>query len=386
MRNTNRILPFALLAASLPALAAVKGTNVGTFSAGERVSPPGFHAPEDVSRMYVKTVLPDASGRVSLPAVGDSSLIVWTMPLAPSRSGEAARVSGSLMTPAGRRFATGDEGSATLGIRRFAFDEADLGIDLPKGTHEVVHVEKAEPGLHTFDLSSTSSGALVVVAEPDSRVVLSTWAGPLSHAPGEAVTLHAELTNGGAPLAGARVTARLAAPGAPAGESIALTDAGDGSYSVRLADLPGSASGLWTVRFEVDGRDAKGVSFARTGSAGLVNEPGAARLDTASVRATFVGRGEERMLRVTARADVRTAGDYRFDVAVSRGDAAADGSREGVAWAESTDRLERGSRSFSVDVPARLVSAGADGALHVEVRLLGLDPIGVAGRTEVEVR
>jgi len=206
MRDTNRILPLALLAASLPALGATKGTNVGTFSAGERVSPPGFHAPEHVSRMYVKTVLPDANGRVSLPAVGDSSLIVWTMPLAPSRSGEAARVSGSLRTPAGRRFAAGDEGSTALGLRRFAFDEADLGIDLPKGTHEVIHVEKAEPGLHTLDLSSTSSGALVVVAEPDSRIVLSTWAGPLSHVPGEPATLHADLTNGGAPLAGARVT------------------------------------------------------------------------------------------------------------------------------------------------------------------------------------
>ncbi|HEV8267724.1 MAG TPA: hypothetical protein VGR00_05805 [Thermoanaerobaculia bacterium] len=386
MRNTNRILPLALLAASLPALGATKGTNVGTFSAGERVSPPGFHAPEHVSRMYVKTVLPDGDGHVTLPAVGDSSLIVWTMPLAPSRSGEAARVSGSLRTPAGRRFAAGDEGSTALGLRRFAFDEADLGIDLPKGTHEVIHVEKAEPGLHALDLSSTSSGALVVVAEPDSRLVLATWAGPLSHVPGEPVTLHAELTNGGAALAGARVTARLAAPGAQAGESISLTDSGNGSYSATIADLPGSAAGLWTARFEVEGRDAKGVSYARTGSAGLVNEPGAARLDASSVRATFVGRGEERVLRITARTDVRTAGDYRLDVAVSRGDAAADGSREGVAWAESTDRLERGSRSLSLEIPARLVSTGADGALHVEVRLLGLDAIGVAGRTEVEVR
>jgi hypothetical protein len=53
-----------------------------------------------------------------------------------------------------------------------------------------------------------------------------------------------------------------------------------------------------------------------------------------------------------------------------------------VAWAEGARQLERGATSISIDIPLRLV--GDPETLFLDVRLLGLDPIGVADRVTLE--
>ena len=155
---------------------------------------------------------------------------------------------------------------------------------------------------------------MVVAAEPESRIVLSTWAAPLSRQPGQPVTLRAELRDGDEPLAGARVTARLASPAGRASDAIQLTDAGNGIYTATLAELPSADAGAWQVR---------------------------------------------------------------FDAIVFRGDAA-------LAWAEVPHRVDRGSNDLVIEIPMNLIEK-AEG-LRVDVRLLGLDQIGVAGRLTLDVQ
>jgi len=341
--------------------------NVGAFAPGETYAPPAAHAPANVSRMYARTLVRAGdSATVDLPATGDSSMIVWTT------------ASARLTTPTGDVLDTTDSGSDERGLRRFRFD----------GTEQVVHVARAQAASYRLDVAvpRNASGVTVVAAEPESRLTLATWAEPLSRQPGEPVTLHAELREGGAPIADARVTARLAPTGGRGGEPVELFDdgahsdgaAGDGVYGAVLADLPQAASGLWEVRFEADGRTAAGARFARTGSGELIAEPGIARLDAASVRTERNGE----TVRVTAAADVRVAGNYRFDVIIA-GPADAKGHRAALAWGEASRTLVQGANELSVDIPASLLGSAKD--LYLDVRLLGMDTPTVAGRVGVEV-
>ena len=119
----------------------------------------------------------------------------------------------------------------------------------------------------------------------------------------------------------------------------------------------------------------------RTGSTGLVNERGGARLLPGSVRAEWTGAGDARVLRVTANAAVREGGEYRLDV-LAGGAAGPDGSRAGLAWAERSEDLAAGPTELSVDLPAALLG---DGPLHLDVRLLGLSRLGVGGRAILDV-
>jgi len=394
---TTALSAAALLAVSSPLLAAQPGVVTGTFAAGETVEAIESHAPATVSRTFVKTMAA-TGGRASLeiPATGGSGLIVWTIPVSAGRKalaraehGEAIPpVATTLRTPSGRAIVPGETGSSERGLRRFAFaaEETEaLGLSLSED-QEVLHVAEAEAGIHQLELvADASMGLTVVAAEPDSKLTLSSWAGPLSRQPGEPLTLHAELADGGSPVAGARVTARLAAPGKPAGAEIDLFDDGrhddgaanDGVYAATVAD-PGTVAGHWAVRFDAAGRDTRGNAFARTGSSGFVNESGAARL--LPVTATVVGEGADRRLRVTGAARVDVAGDYRFDVIVA-GAKAGDGARPGIGWAEATSPLATGRAPLAVEVPI----GAAAGPLHVDARLLGLDPMGVAGRMELDV-
>jgi len=352
------LLPASLFAADL----------TGTFEAGMRYEAPAEHAPAAVSRMFVRTLARGASS-LDLPAAGDGGMIIWTIPAAstPTRRPLGAR----LTTPTGDVLRQGEIGSVARGVRRFRFDSAEAGIDLPAGTHEVLHVMQTQAANYRLDVDVPAdvAGVMVVAAEPDSRITMETWLAPLSRQPGEPVTLHAELRDGGTPIAGAKVTARLAAPGSAAGAPIELADQGNGVYAATLADLPDGTAGAWQARFEADGETAAGVRFARTGRGELIAERGAARLLGDSVRVTRT----DGALRVTATADVVLAGAYRFDVIVA-GARAADGSRPALAWGEGVRRLEPGTNTLTLDLPA------ADGELQVDVRLLGLDPIGVAGR------
>lgn len=372
------------------------GTVTGSFAAGERLSAPETQAPAHVSRMHVTTVTPLAgSATVEIPVTGGSGVLVWTLPVAPA--GSDAKVASSLRAPGGRRLERGELGSSEEGIRRFAFADPELADQgLPRADEqEVLHVAKAEPGIYRLELNAPSEATAVVVvaAEPESALTLSTWAGPLSRQEGEPVTLHAELRDGAVPVLGpdVTVTARLAAPGEPAGTAVTLFDdglhgdgaAGDGHFAASVKDLPEGKAGLWTVRFEAAGRDQRGVAFARTGASGFVSEPGIARLLPGSVRATWVGDGDARALRITGQAQVEMAGDYRFDVLAGSDAKAADGTRDGIAWGEATVRLPKGKAPLVLEIPAAQI--GAAKTLHLDVRLLGLDPIGVVGRTELEI-
>lgn len=341
--------------------------NVGAFAPGEAYVPPAAHAPANVSRMYARTVprSGDSAG-VDLPATGDSSMIVWT-PL-------AAR----LTTPTGDVLDPADIGSERRGLRRFRFEG-----------QEVLHIARADAASYRMDVpvAGDAPGVTVVAAEPESRLTLSTWAAPLSRQPGEPVTLHAELREGDAAIADARVTARLAPANGRGSDPVDLFDdglhgdgaAGDGVYGAVLSELPQAVSGPWEVRFEADGRKSAGARFARTGSGALVAEPGAARLDAGSIR---IARSGE-TVRITASADVRVAGNYRFDVIIA-GPADATGRRPALAWGEASQTLALGTNELSLEIPATLLGGTKD--LHLDVRLLGLDTPTVAGRVERDVR
>lgn len=394
--------PLLVLLLAAPPLAAAGGrVTVGSFAPGETLAPLADASPESDSRTLVMTVVPDG-GRavVEIPSTGTGTLLVWVIPSrgdgqASMRAGSDANGRGletRLDTPSGRSIDSRADGGRADELRRFRienFGAEELG--LPVGARqEAIRVLAPEPGLHRLEVSSPDGAAVTIAAaELESPLVLTTWASPLSRQPGEPVTIHARLADDGSPVAGASLFARLAPERGAAGEPVTLFDdglhgdgaAGDGHYSATVADLPGFPPGPVAVRIEAEGGDARGVRFARTGSAGIVNERASARLLPGSVRAEWVGEGDARVLRVTAEAAVREGGEYRLDV-LAGGPAAPDGNRAGLAWAERTEDLGAGPAELSVDLPAALVG---EGPLHLDVRLLGLTRPGVAGRATLDV-
>jgi hypothetical protein len=326
---------------------------IGRFEPNTKYEAPAVHAPATVSRMFTRDVPRVAAhASVELPASGDSSMIIWA-------PGRGAR----LTTPTGAMLQPSDRGSVERGLRRFQLE----------GTQEVLHVMRTAAASYRLDLDvpSDSAGVTVVAAEPDSALTLSSWAAPLSRQPGQPVTLRAELRDGDTPIAGAAVTARLSSPLGRSFDAIPLIDEGNGAYAITLTELPAATPGAWQVRFDAEGATKAGVRFARTGSGELVAERGAARLGQPSVE--VVGD----LLRISAPADVAIEGTYRFDVIVAR-----DGTS--VAWAQGVRALTLGPAALSIDIP--LADVGGANGLFLDIRLLGLDPMGVAGRATLTTR
>jgi hypothetical protein len=367
MMNKTLLL---LLAISPAALAA---DLTGRFDVGTKYEEPALHAPANVSRMFVRTVARSAGAEsVDLPAVGGSSMIIWTIPARESNAPVVTR----LRAPNGAVLQPRDRGSIERGLRRFQLqpgETAEMGF--AGGAQEVVHVMTTMAASYHLDVEMPEGvpGVTVIAAEPDSAIALSTWAAPLSRQPGQPVTLHAEVRDGSAPIAGARVSARLASPSGRAFAAIELAEQADGTYSATLPELPENAPGTWQVRFEADGTNATGARFSRTGSGELVAERGAAHLG--EIRTEVVGDA----LRVRASVDVALPGAYRFDVL------AADGARNAVAWGEGVRNLTTGATELELDIPLADLGATRVEELFLDVRLLGLDTIGVAGRVTKEV-
>lgn len=361
-----------LLLALAPAALAADLT--GRFDAGTRYEEPAVHAPANVSRMFARE-LPRAAknNSVDLPAAGGSGMLIWTIPV--RRNTNGAAVTTRLHTPNGAVLDRGERGSLERGLRRFRIDSAETAeMGLPAGAHDVVHVMNAAAASYQLDVEMPDdvAGVTVVAAEPDSAIVMRTWASPLSRQPGEPITLHAELADGANAIANARVTARLASPDGKAFDAIQLVADGHGVYSATLAELPERTAGAWQVRFEADGVASNDARFARTGSGELVAERGAARLG--GIRTEIAGD----MLRVSVPADVNLAGTYRFDVLV------ADHARNGLAWGQGVRNLVTGVASLSLDIPIADLGGVAVEDLFLDVRLLGLDTMGVAGRVTRE--
>lgn len=330
-----------LLLAIAPAAFAADVT--GRFDKGTRYQELDAHAPAQVSRMFTRTV---KSSSVDLPATGGGGMIIWTIGPASVRT--------SLRTPHGATLAPEDRGSVERGLRR-----------IQDGNDKVLHVMRTTPASYSLDVDGE---ATIVAAEPDSTLILSTWAAPLSRQPGQPVTLHAELHDGETAIAGAKVTARLASPNGRTYETVALEDRGDGVYELTLTELPAQMSGAWQVRFDAEGANGRGVRFARTGAGELVAERGAARLG--GIRTEVV----DDVLRVSVPADVAVAGAYRFDVIV------ADRSGNSLAWGEGPRALTLGATTLSLDIPLADLAGVAVEDLFLDARLLGLDVMGVAGR------
>ena len=339
-----------LLSLLLLAPAAFAADVSGRFDPGTKYEAPLVHAPATVSRMFARTVprlaTNSSAASVELHATGDSVMIIVT-------SGRGAR----LTTPTGTVLRGEERASRDRGLRRFDLESTD----------EVLHVMRTTAASYRLDLDipANAPGATVVAAEPESAITLSSWAAPLSRQPGEPVTLRAELRDGDAPILGATVTARLASPRGKTFDVVTLQDAGDGTYTATLSELPAQTPGAWQVRFDAEGSTANGVRFARTGSGELVAERGAARLSTP--RLEMMGA----FLRVSVPADIAIRGNYRLDVIVAR-------NGESLAWAEGARDLTTGATTLSIDIPVEDV--GSAEGLFVDVRLLGLDEMGVAGR------
>ena len=365
----------ALLLLLAIAPAALAADQTGRFESGSKYEAPAVHAPANVSRMFVRTIERDTRTQsVELPATGGSSMIIWTIP---ARAAAQTRIHTRLITPEGATLQPRDRGSIERGIRRFHLDAAETAeMGVGGGAHDVVHVMAAAPASYQLDIDMPAEvpGVTVIAAEPDSALTLSTWAAPLSRQPGEPITLHAELLDGNARISGARVTATLASPSGKSFASIELTGQSDGTYSATLAELPEAAPGAWQVRFDADGRSTSGIRFARTGSGELVAERGAARLG--EIRAEVV----DGALRVRVPADVVLAGAYRYDVI------AADHAGNAIAWGQGNRALEIGATELSLDLPLETLGGARIEDLFLDVRLLGLDAIGVAGRVTKNTR
>ena len=380
MKNPVLLLLVALTTAPAAMAADLSADISGRFDEGTKYEAPAAHAPANLSRMYVRTL--ERTGRtdsLELPAAGGSGLIIWTVPLRQSadaiQSANAA-VKTRLRTPNGSVLQPADRGSIERGLRRFpltAEETSEMGVG--GGAHEVVHVMSTAAASYHLDIEMPRDVAAVTViaAEPDSAITLSTWAAPLSRQPGEPITLHAELRDGATGIPGARVSARLAAPNGKSFGKIDLIEQADGTYSATVRDLPENIPGAWQVRFEADGTNATGARFSRTGSGELVAERNAARLG--DIHTEVIGD----TLRVRASVDVYLEGAYRFDVL------AADGSRNAVAWAEGARQLPTGATELSLDIPLAHLGSTRVEDLFLDVRLLGLDVIGVAGRVTKDV-
>ena len=310
--------------------------------------------------------------------MSDGSLVVWTLSSSEDSGGAAASpVQALLRGPSGQALADGVQAGAV------AEAVPELGL---RGEQASLRVDGALAGTYRLELAGTGArtAVTVVAAQPESALKLTTWSGPLSRQPGQPVTVYAALTDGEAALAGANVSARFAPPAGLAGAPVRLFDdgrhgdgaKGDGVYAARVERL-GNDAGLWTVRVEASGADARGRVFARTGGSGFVTESGAARLQP-GVTARVVDGRDGRVLRVLAVADVARAGRFRLD-AIAAGAAGADGARASVGHADNTQALAAGRTRLSVDVPLT-----GDPAL-VDVRLLGMDTPGLAGRVTVDL-
>jgi hypothetical protein len=345
--------------------AAFAADQTGRFAAGTKYEEPALHAPAQVSRMFARSIPRAAANAIDIPAAGGSGMIIWTIPSRP------ASVSTRLLTPTGAVLQPSDRGSYDRGLRRFRLDSSETAeLGLPAGAHEVVHVLDAAPASYQLrvDVPDTVEGVTLMVAEPESRITLSTWAAPLSRQQGEPVTLHAELRDGDAPLTNARVTARLAAPNGRKFDAIELVETAAGVYRATFANLPVELAGPWQVRFEAEGATQDGTRFARTGSGELIAERAAARLGR--IATTVVGDA----LRITVPAEINLAGTYRYDVLL------ADGARNAVAWGEAVRTLTTGATALEIEIPLSHLGSTRVEDLFLDARLLGLDTIGVAGR------
>ena len=386
MRSFTKVLVLAAtVALAVSPLSAQ--LEVGAFPPGTVYAAPELHAPPTTSRMFSRTV---ASGgeTIDLPVTGESGVIFWALP-AEGAGAQApdSRLRSSLLTPTGQMISSDEADAAGGKLRRLRFQGEDLGIGADGASHEVIHVREAEAGIYTMRLEGMRQRPVtVVVAEPESRLVLRSWAAPLSRQPGQPVRLFAELRQGDEPLTGSRVSARVAAPGAPGSEPLSLFDDGthgdrvanDGLYTVEVQDLAATA-GQWKVRFEAEGVDTQGREFARTGSGEFISEPALADWEGAAVELLDVDG--VRTVRVAIDADILVAGTYRADVVVA-GPARENGERASVAWGESTERLQPGTARLSLDVP--LQRSEEFGELMVEVRLLGLEPMGVVALEQLQ--
>jgi len=320
-------------------------TVTGKFAAGETYVEPERNAPAATSRMFVRAN--DGQG-VDLPATGQGGMII----VINDRMPKSAR----LRTPAGD--------TSSESIQHFAVDAQG---------NEVLHITNTIAG--RYHVSDVGAGASVVAAEPESRLTMTTTVGPLSRMPGDAITLHATLRDGDDAVSGAQVIARLATPDGKEGDAIALIDKGNGEYEAVIAELPSRANGFWNVRYDAGGVTAHGVEFARTGSNQFMNERLSARLGRINSRV------EGDVLHVTADASVMEAGRYRFDVIVAS-TPDANGARQGVAWGEAAQTLERGRNELTIDIPLAGHSAGE---MFLDVRLLNLDSMGLAGRKTIDI-
>jgi hypothetical protein len=312
----------------------------------------------NVTHMYVRQV-PRGTGNttsVELPVVGGTDLVIWSATkiqlYAPTSSDPSKWI------PAGE-------------VEDFAIAEPNASeLGLAAGQHYVRRVVAANPGSYRLEVEmpdGTAPGVVVAVAEPGSSVTLFTTVFPLSQQPHEPITVQARLWEDRSPIRGAKVIARLASPEGETPDTKEILEESKtqpGLYEKRLSSVQ-QPPGIWEVFFDAEGTTRSGHPFARSGSNAFVVEPGIAHLRNASVKVVndnFV---------VVAQTDVMTKGTYSLDVVVVQKGLA-------IAWAQGERKLVPGSVSLPINIPVAFIDERND--LRFDVRLVGLDPIGVAGQ------
>ncbi|HJW92384.1 MAG TPA: hypothetical protein VJ901_02085 [Thermoanaerobaculia bacterium] len=345
-------------------------TVTGRFAPGEQYVEPERNAPAATSRMFVRTV--NGQG-IDLPATGQGGIIVVV-------NDREQKSGAKLRTPSGD--------STSPNIQRFTVDAEG---------HEVLHIDKPIAG--RYHVNGVHSGATVIAAEPDSKLTMTTTVGPLSRNAGDSITLHASLRDGEEAVANAQVIAHLTSPDGKEFDTIALRDKGNGEYEAVIDDVPSKATGFWSVRYDADGVSNHGIEFARTGSNQFMNERPTARLGM------IHSKRDGDTLHVSVNAHVLESGRYRLDVIVAKRSGVGQAlslpmqalslpgqaeslsytrqaeslSYTGIAWGESELSLDAGAKTLSIDIPGV-----QENDLFLDVRLLDLDSMGVAGRVTSE--
>jgi|CXWL01.1.fsa_nt_gi hypothetical protein len=349
----------SLLLALSPSL--VSAGEAGSLPAGSPYLRPALASPVTISQRFVVDGERLQAGGVALPLTAPEGALVVLVPRAGVVLDRAPEL--ALVDAGGFRREAGKALSGVATPR--AFDQPDLAdFDLPSRA-QVLELGRLPAGRYT--LTGADDVAAVLVAEPNSQLVMRARATPLAVRSGELLVVETVLVAAGQPVRGA--TIRLRYSDAAGGHELLLAERSAGRYTTRIAPLAGEALSRLDLRLDASGDLADGTPFARTGLAGAMVTRAAADFDSAAVE--WSGEG--------LRTEIAGAsGRYRLEATFAL--AGAGSEPAAVAYSREDFTLADGRRVVTLAVPP--AAAGAD---RVALRLLNVDTLGLERETELDL-
>lgn len=354
---------FLLGAAFAPTL--LLAGETGSLATGSPYLRPGLASPITASQRFVLDAPGlDLAAGVALPLTAPDGAILVLVP----RSG-AAIGAGTVFALTGADGQRREAGKAFSGVAKpRGFNEPDLAAyDLPAAA-TVLELGRIDADRYTLR-GETSDVAAVLVAEPNSNLVMRTRATPLAARSGEPVIVEAFLLAGDEAVAGATIKARWS-DGA-GGHELLLTERRPGRYAGRIVPVAGEPLTRIDLRIDAAGSLADGTAFARTSLAGTMVTRNAADVDAGSIELGADG------LAVSV---AGAPGRYRLEATFARTNGGADDAAEGLAYSREDFVLGAERQSVVLALPA--AAAGAD---RVALRLLNIGTLGVELELELDL-